>query len=196
MNVPAPRHGAVLLAAGASQRLGRSKQLLRRDGETLVHRAARLVLATQPQAAVIVLGADAEAIQAAVADLPIRRVDCGDWRRGMGASLRAGIDALPADCGGTLVVVCDQPALDAAHLERICAAWRARPEHAVASAYADRLGVPALLPRAWRADLRDDARGAAALLARRVDRVIAIANAALAWDVDTPDDLGAEFDEG
>lgn len=195
MTAPVPRHGVVVLAAGASRRLGRSKQLLRRSGETLVHRAARVALATQPHDAVIVLGAEAEIVHAAVCALPIRRVDCGEWQRGMGASLRSGIAALAPACSGVLVVLCDQPALEAEHLDRLCAAWRARPDHAAASAYADRVGVPALLPRAWFADLCDDRHGAGALLAQRVDRVQAIANAALAWDVDTLADLDAAFDE-
>ena len=195
MTAGEPLHGAVVLAAGASRRLGRSKQLLRRNGEPLVHRAARLALATRPQDAVVVLGADAERVHAALSDLAIRCIDCADWPRGMGASLRAGVAALPATCNGILVLVCDQPALEVDHLEALCAAWQARPERAVASAYAGRLGVPALLPRAWTSELRDDARGASALLAQHADRVVAVANAALAWDVDEPGDIGPGFDE-
>ena len=191
----APLLGAIVLAAGASRRLGRSKQLLRRHGETLVHRAARLALSTQPHDAVLVLGAEAARVRAAVADLPIRGVDCAEWERGMGASLRAGIGALDAHCAGVLVLVCDQPGLEPAHLDRLCAAWRAAPDYAVASAYAQRLGVPAILPRAWAAQLDDGARGAGALLQRHRDRVVAVADEALAWDVDEPADLDPAFDE-
>lgn len=191
----APLHDAIVLAAGASRRLGRSKQLLRRHGETLVHRAARLALSTQPHDAVIVLGAGSAGVRAAVADLPIRCVECIDWERGMGASLRAGIAALATSCAGALVLVCDQPALEIAHLERLCAAWRAAPERAVASAYAHRLGVPAVLPRAWAAQLRDDARGAVALLEQHRERIVAVADEGLAWDVDEPADLDSAFDE-
>lgn len=181
----------MVLAAGASRRLGRSKQLLEIDGETLVHRAARLALATAPVAAVLVVGADAEAVWAAAADLSLARVDCGDWECGMGASLRAGLDALPAECDGALIVLCDQPALEAAHLQALVAAWRARPAHAAASAYASRVGVPALLPRSWFGELRADGgdHGARQLLASALDRVSVIVNEALACDVDTPADL-------
>jgi CTP:molybdopterin cytidylyltransferase MocA len=189
----APAHGIVVLAAGASQRLGQSKQLLCIDGETLVHRAVRLALATAPAAAVLVVGAVGDAVAAAVADLPIRRVDCADWARGMGASLRVGLAALPESCAGALVVLCDQPALGGAHLAALVAAWRANPRGAAASAYAGRLGVPALLPRAWFAELQREPgdHGARDLLARRHDETTAVANAALAHDIDTPGDLGA-----
>jgi len=188
----APVHGLVVLAAGASRRLGRAKQLLRLHGESLVRRASRLGLGTQPSGAVIVLGAEADAVFAQVCDLALQRVDCSDAERGMGASLRAGLAALPAGCDAALVVLCDQPALDAAHLQRLCAAWRASPRQAAASLYAGTLGVPALLPRAWFSALQANAsdHGARTLLCARADEVIAIPNDALGNDIDVAADLG------
>jgi CTP:molybdopterin cytidylyltransferase MocA len=180
-----------VLAAGASSRLGAPKQLLRHRGETLVRRAVRCGLAAKPADAVVVLGAEAEAVFAAVADLPIRRVDADDWAAGMGASLRAGIAALIDEVDGALIVLCDQPAVDTAHLLALASAWRANPQNAAASSYAGVLGVPALLPRAWFTDLSGPAgdAGARALLAQRRDRVVAIVNPALARDVDGVADL-------
>jgi CTP:molybdopterin cytidylyltransferase MocA len=188
--LPSP-HGLIVLAAGASRRLGKSKQLLRLHGETLVRRALRLGLATKPRIALIVLGAEADAVYASVADLTVRRVDCADWALGMGASLRAGLAALPAECAGALIVLCDQPALDTPHLDGLVAAWQANPRGAAASAYAGRLGVPALLPRAWFAELMADAgdQGARELLARRRAEVAAVINEKLALDVDRAQDL-------
>jgi len=180
-----------VLAAGASRRLGKSKQLLRMHGEPLVRRALRLGLATQPRDALIVLGAEADAVYASVADLGAPRVDCADWRLGMSASLRAGLAALPSECAGALIVLCDQPALDVPHLDALVAAWRANPRGAAASCYAGRLGVPALLPRAWFGELMADAgdQGARALLARRRAEVAAVVNEPLALDIDRDRDL-------
>ena len=184
-------HGAVVLAAGASKRLGHAKQLVEIAGEPLLRRVVRAALATGPRDAVVVLGHDADRIGAALEGLAIRQIRIDDADEGMSASLRAGIAALDAACAGALVVLTDQPALAAAHLEAICAAWRAAPSRAVASAYADVLGVPALLPRGWFADLaalRGDT-GARALLRARRDEVIAIRAPDLAHDIDTPDDV-------
>ena len=185
-------HGLVILAAGASSRLGQSKQLLTLGGEALVYRTARVALATSPRDAVIVLGSEAESVHAKVSHLPLRRVDCSDWQAGMSASLRAGLDALLPNCGGALVVLCDQPWLDVEHLQALCAAWRAEPQRAAASFYQGHLGVPALLPRAWFTQLPTSGdRGARDLLdAHRTD-VAVVANEALALDIDQPADLAA-----
>ncbi len=186
-----PRHGVVLLAAGGSRRLGQAKQLLELAGETLVHRAARLALATAPADAVLVLGAHADAVLAGVATLALRPVRCADWEHGMGASLAAGLAALSSDCHGALVVLCDQPDLDADHLHALVRAWQRDPSRAAASAYAGVLGVPALLPRAWFGELaaQDGDRGARDLLHQRADDVHAVPCSPLARDIDTPADL-------
>ena len=183
-------HGVVVLAAGASTRLGCAKQFVLHRGETLVRRAARLALATQPHDAVVVVGFDADSVFREVDALALRRIDCLDWRLGLGASLRAGVDALSAHCNSVLVVLCDQPALDAAHLLALCAAWYGAPDRGVASHYANRFGVPALLPRAWFAavDAASD-RGMRDLLAQHAGQIDAISNEDLTVDIDRPDDL-------
>jgi CTP:molybdopterin cytidylyltransferase MocA len=191
--VSAAAHGLVLLAAGASRRLGEPKQLVVVDGETLVRRAARSALATLPADAVIVLGHAAQTIGAAVADLPLRPIVAPDWHDGMGASLARGVAALDARCRGVLVVLCDQPALDAAHCIALVEAWRSDADRAAASAYADVVGVPAVLSRTWLdtpGALAGD-RGARELLRADPSRVVRVAAPALARDVDRPRDLPA-----
>lgn len=184
-------HAAIVLAAGASRRLGTAKQLLCVDDETLLHRVTRLVLSTRPAETRVVLGHDVASIAPAVADLPARIVVCADWARGLGASLAAGLAGLPDECAGALVVVCDQTDLDAGHLAALVAAWRTAPGRAAASRYAGVLGVPAVLPRRWFARLCEgsDDRGARALLRAEAPEVSAIDAPELAADLDTPADV-------
>lgn len=187
----APPHGAVLLAAGASTRLGRPKQLLEVDGEPLLRRAARALLASAPLELVVVLGHDAARIGAVLEGLPLRTAFAVDHAEGMAAALRTGIAALDPRCAGALVALTDQPALDAMHLVALREAWRAAPEQAAASRYAGVAGVPALLPRAWFGDLlalRGD-QGARTLLRARLDQVSLIEAPALAFDIDLPQAL-------
>ncbi|WP_257388207.1 nucleotidyltransferase family protein [Tahibacter caeni] len=183
-------HGAVILAAGASRRLGFPKQLVEIDGEPLLRRAALAALATGPADCVVVLGHAADRCAAAVADLPLRCVIAPDWQRGMGPSLRHGVAALDAACTGVLVVLCDQPALDAAHLQALRSAWIAAPQCAAASGYSGAVGVPALLPRDWlQAAALDSDRGARDVLQERRGDVRVVVNETLARDVDRPGDL-------
>lgn len=186
-----PRHAAILLAAGGSGRLGTPKQLVEIGGESLVRRAALAALATGPSQAIVVVGANAHAVHRAIADLALDRVDCDDWRNGLSASLRAGVTRLDPTIDGALVVLCDQPALTAAHLERLVELWRSGPRRAAASRYAGTIGVPALLPRSWWSDLcavRGD-HGARELLRSRTGEVVSVDAADLATDVDRPVDL-------
>ncbi len=187
----APRHGVIVLAAGSSSRLGRPKQLVTVEGEPLVRRAVRFALATSPLDAVVVTGAHVEGLDQALHGLAVRHVRCGDHAQGMSASLRTGLAALAPGCEAALVVLTDQPALDAAHLAALVSAWRLAPVHAAASGYADTLGVPAVLPRAWFTDvatLQGD-RGARDLLRARRAEVEIVAAPALAADLDTMGDL-------
>jgi CTP:molybdopterin cytidylyltransferase MocA len=185
------RHAVVLLAAGQSRRLGQPKQLVPLAGEALVRRAARAALATDPAQALIVVGAHADQVWAAVADLPLVRVDCAGWAAGLSASLHAGLARLEPTVEAALFVLCDQPALETSHLRALVARWSEAPLRAVASGYAGTLGVPAVVPRTWFKDfetLTGD-QGARDLLRARATRVEVVQAPALAADLDRPADL-------
>ena len=190
------RHAAVVLAAGSSSRLGRPKQLVEIDGETALRRATRCALATMPGDCIVVVARGMSAVEAALDGIDARVVRIDDAARGMASSLRAGIAALDDTCEGALIVLTDQPALSAKHLDALCAAWRVDPTRAVASAYADVIGVPAVLPRAWFARIArlDGDAGARALL-RGGDDVAALAAPELARDIDVASDLDAFGDD-
>ncbi|MEO8670374.1 MAG: nucleotidyltransferase family protein [Tahibacter sp.] len=185
-----PSHGLVVLAAGSSRRLGVSKQLLEAHNETLVHRAARLGIATQPADAVVVVSPGAADLSPTLADLPVRVVVCANAISGMGASLRSGCLALSPECLAALVLQVDQWKLDDAHLLELLQVWRESPEAPVASAYGGVIGVPALLPRNWFANLPENGDfGARALLRAATGRVRSVAAPDLAQDLDDPADL-------
>jgi molybdenum cofactor cytidylyltransferase len=182
-------HGAIVLAAGASQRLGQPKQLLRLAGVSLVRHAAAAALATSPDETVVVVGAID--LSAALRGLPVRLAHCANWNEGLAASLRTGIAALSERCDAALVILCDQPALTATHLATLVAQWRAHPQHAVCTRYAEVRGVPAVLPRAWFTALKGlhGDHGARELLRDASATVIEIEAEALARDIDSIDDL-------
>ena len=144
-----PPHAVVVLAAGGSTRLGQPKQLLTRDGETLVHRAVRLALETFPAQVLVVVGADADSIAKGVADLECEVVSNSEWQSGMAGSLHVAGAHLSASVQSVLVLVCDQPALEREHLDALLDGARATESGCAATVHGDALGVPAVVPRDW-----------------------------------------------
>ncbi len=185
------RHGVIVLAAGISKRLGRPKALIEIDGETLVHRAVRMGLATDPSDCMVVSAIGGDAIVASVADLDCRVVPCVEAARGISASLQCGIRFLRAHCAAALIILVDQPALSAPHLCALRDAWRHHPERAAASGYASIIGVPAMLPRDWFEQLigSNGDQGARDLLRSRLSEVSVISAPQLVQDIDTQADL-------
>lgn len=180
---------ALVLAAGPSSRMGRQKMLLDWGGEPLVRRAAREALRSRADSVVVVIGADAPAVRAALADLPITIVENPDHAAGMSTSLRAGARAVP-DADAVIVVLADQPAVVAAHLDSLIAAWESGARIA-AAAYEDVLGPPALFDRAYFAELDrlTGDEGARRIVEAHREVAVAISIPSAAFDLDTPDDL-------
>ena len=138
---------AVILAAGASRRLGVPKQALLWQGEALLHRTARVALESAYSPVLVVVGAAVEASLEALAGLEVEVVTNPAWAEGMGTSIRAGVAALPGDAQAVLLLVCDQPNLSKEVLEEIRRLHGRAPDQVIASTYAGIRGVPALFPK-------------------------------------------------
>jgi molybdenum cofactor cytidylyltransferase len=186
--------GAIVLAAGASSRLGQAKQLVVHRGRPLLRGAAEEALAARCDRVLVVLGAHEREVRAALVGLPVDVVVNDGWGEGMASSIRCGVEWAVREGGeaweGALFLVCDQPALSAAHLERLLGA-RQEGVAAVASRYAGSVGIPAFIGRALFPRLLE-LRGNEG--AKRV--LVASAPATVDWpegaiDLDTPEDLAS-----
>jgi molybdenum cofactor cytidylyltransferase len=181
--------GAVLLAAGASRRLGIPKQLVELRGRPLL-RAVVDEARSVCDRVLVVLGAQAHAIAPALEGADAEVCVNDDWSEGMASSVRQGIAWADRQLSSAaLLLVCDQPALNARHLQRLVDVHR-RGAPLVASRYAGTLGVPALFGRTSFSELRalrgdEGARG----ILRRSTGVAAVDWEPGASDVDTRDDI-------
>jgi molybdenum cofactor cytidylyltransferase len=99
----------IILAAGASRRMGRSKQLLLWRGKPFVCHVARIALEAGLSPVVIVTGAEADAVRAALADLPVEIVHNPDWAEGQSTSVRTGLQGLPPETTAAVFLLADQP---------------------------------------------------------------------------------------
>ncbi|WP_306601288.1 nucleotidyltransferase family protein [Geothrix sp. 21YS21S-2] len=175
---------AVILAAGASRRLGRPKQLERYQGESLLRRAVAAAGACGP--VVVVTGCRAEEIEGELRGLAVRVVHNPGWEEGMASSIREGVRALGEGAEGALFLVCDQPAVDAVLVGRLLARWRGAP---VACAYGGVRGIPAILPARAFPQLLALAGDTGARGLLQGDDVVEVPFPEGAWDVDEPGDL-------
>ena len=189
----------ILLAAGASRRLGRAKQLLSFDGETLVHRAARVLLESGCAPLIVVLGAVDAECRAALKDLPVQIVMNENWRDGMGSSISVAISELARqeiEVEATIIAVCDQPFLSAELIRALIHQHEMIACSIVASDYGDALGPPAFFGAAHFSELAH-LRGEQG--ARRLFQAHATARVHFAQgraDIDTPEDWRALSEAG
>ena len=189
-----PEHAtaSIVLAAGSSRRLGRPKQLLVYESETLLARTVRIALEAGAAPVCVVLGANADACRDALAGLPVTIAENPGYDEGMGGSLALAMTTLTSSypqIERVLVLVCDQPLLAAEHLRKLLAL----PGPLAAAAYSGRIGVPAVFDRAYFPALiaASGDEGMRGLLRTHCAAVTEMPLPEAALDLDTP----ADFDQ-
>lgn len=136
---------AAVLAAGASRRLGRPKQLAIVGGEPLVLIAAQAATRSRCAETAVILGASAGAIAPLLVGHGVTLLANDQWEEGMASSLRrAATWARTRGAASLVVCVCDQPLLTAQHVDALITLHEAHGGAIVASRYAGMLGVPAI----------------------------------------------------
>jgi molybdenum cofactor cytidylyltransferase len=186
--------GAVILAAGASTRMGVPKQLLQFGGETMLRRAASVALKAGCRPVVVVTGADAAMSRKALRGLDVREAENQQWESGISSSVRVGIQALVRANPRTAAVVlmlCDQPLVTREIIARLVAAHRETGRSIVASRYGGSYGVPALFGKVHFAELTTlkGAAGAKQVIQKHLPKVHLLPFPEGEIDIDTPDDL-------
>lgn len=184
--------GLILLAAGASTRMGTAKQLLPYQGRSLLRYMSEVALASNCHPIVVVLGADVDRIQPEIATLPLQIVANNHWSIGMGSSIRAGMQHSIAaqSLDAVILMLCDQPLVTSFHLNQLIAAYELTHCPVIASVYTSTLGVPALFSHSLFPDLLSLTAtvGAKHLIYQYSDRVYPVPFPAGAIDLDTPED--------
>lgn len=192
---PAAEVAGLLLAAGGGRRLGgRPKALLTHRGRPLVEHAVAVLRAGGCTRVHVVLGARADEVRARASLPGCALVDNPEWERGMGTSLRAGLESLAGTgARAALVSLVDQPGIGAEAVARVLGAYDS-PDALACAAYDGVRGHPVLFGSAHWAGIAATAtgdRGARAYLSTQADRLTLIecGDVAEAYDIDTEADL-------
>lgn len=188
----------VLLAAGASERLGQPKQMIQYKGQPLLLRTLQVLAAMKPETLIVVTGAATDAITNLLDGQACKAVYNPNWRNGMGTSLAAAARHLQLEerrAQGVLVMLCDQWKIDVADIRKLLDTWAPGPEQLVVSTWTGKSGPiqgpPAIFPSDCIGELArlEGDEGARPIVRRHRSRLVRVDMPHAAADLDTPADL-------
>ena len=183
---------AIVLAAGASTRMGRAKALLPIGGGTFVRRILETLREGGVAETVVVVRGGADAIAAEIAAAGFGRVVINPRADdGQLTSLLTGLDAFDTeDVAGVLVTLVDVPLVSPATIRTLCGRATASPATVVRAVHKGRHGHPVIFKRALFDALRqaDPAVGAKAVVRGAATEDVEVDDPGVVEDIDTPDD--------
>jgi molybdenum cofactor cytidylyltransferase len=189
--------GLVLLAAGASSRMGFVKQNLMLGRKTMIQHLVHEALMSEYQPITVVLGAHKNEIVPNLKDLPITLIDNPLAESGMGSSIRMGLigtymthKSIEAVC----MLTTDMPLITSHYLDSLLDLLRNNDKiDIVASKYKDGFGVPAIFRRTIFEELLDikGDQGAKTIIEKHQEKTLFVELAQNSVDLDTPEDINA-----
>lgn len=144
--------GAIILAAGSSSRMGQSKQMLDIGGKKLLVKTIQTILDGGISNVVIVLGSDEARHRQLLKSLPVDIVNNLRWEKGMGSSIKAGLEHLTSKhpmLEIIIVSVCDQPLLRLENISKLISQHQQTRKPIIASRYSMMPGVPVLFHKTY-----------------------------------------------
>ena len=179
---------AVILAAGASTRMGTQKLLLPLGGEPLVRRTVRQVCNAGFDDVLVILGSEHEKTLAALDGLPIRHAVNAEFASGMGSSFRTAIAHI-GGCAAAMFGLADQPFVTTDEYRRVLDTYRQHAPAIVSVRYGGVMAPPHLFERAFFPELAGLQHGARPVLLRHQDRTTVVQfSPDLFLAIDTPED--------
>jgi molybdenum cofactor cytidylyltransferase len=181
--------GLIILAAGESSRLGFPKQTLLFNGKTLLELAIEAGLKSKNRPVIVVLGANANAIENGIKAYDANIIYNADWAEGMASSIRIAIKNLQKlnAVDGVVIMLCDQPFVTRAIIDNLLYKQQETGKKIIASTYNGTLGVPVLFDRSFFNELLllEGHEGAKKILNNHPDDIAAIPFEKGSIDIDT-----------
>ncbi|HEX4424134.1 MAG TPA: nucleotidyltransferase family protein [Terriglobales bacterium] len=183
--------GGILLAAGYSTRFRGDKQLALFQGTPLIVRAAQALEASGADPIICIIRPQMPVHEQLLSQARMSFATNQNSAEGLASSVRAGLEFhKESGLGAVLVSSCDQPMVTGKHLHELIRLWRNGRGAAIASAYSNTIGIPAVFGSelfSQLSELRGD-RGAGQLL-RHLPNIATLVLPEAAFDIDTPEEL-------
>ena len=179
-----------ILAAGASRRLGRAKQLLCWRGKSLVQHALDTAADTGQKPIFLVVGANQADVVGAVQAEDLTIVPNALWQEGLASSIRSAVEQAQGRAQALMLLNCDQPQITASALKEMIARFDAAERPLVAAQYNGVVGSPAIFGRIFFGQLlalKGDT-GARSILREHEELLTRVDMPAASLDIDTEDD--------
>lgn len=191
---------AIVIAGGLSTRMGAFKQLLPYGQHTVIEQIVSILLQCPLNEVVVVTGHERQAIEAKLAAWSVRPVYNSDYQAGeMLSSIQCGLAALDSKCHAAMLVLVDQPQLEAFVVRQLVEAYQTGSAGLVIPSYQMRRGHPIIIDQAYWPEilaltsdqsLRD-------VITRHVDEIhyIVVETDSVLRDIDTPEEYQQELDQ-
>ncbi len=186
------RISILILAAGSSSRLGRPKQLIEFEGQTLIERITHTALSVSEEV-LVVLGANTDLIKSKLDTFSdrITIVENSNWQEGMGTSISLGVAILAQKSEGIMILLSDQPFISQVLLQKMMQTFAENKYQIIACDYGEQLGVPILFDKAFFLELENlkGEQGAKSFVKNYAEKIASIEFKDGLFDIDTPEDL-------
>ena len=182
-----PELSILIPAAGASERLGQAKQLVKHKGTTLIQNAINTAFSLDPREIIVVTGANAEAVNKAVLQPPVNWLHNPDWSNGMGGTIALGATAISPESTGLMILLCDQWKIQVSDLQLLAETWQSDPQRIVCATAEGINMPPVIFPASFFNQLTalEGSQGARSLLVKHTESLAAVLIKNAAIDLDT-----------
>ncbi|GAA0415616.1 hypothetical protein GCM10009133_25090 [Cocleimonas flava] len=188
---------AILLAAGESRRMGKPNKLeLDANGISLLRRTAKILLESELQEVVVVVGHEADKTKSLISGLPLKIVMNDDYQKGQMSSVHKGLESLTQESDGVMICLSDQPLLESSDINIIIEAFENRSSGSVlVPTYQGQRGNPIILAQEQRSAILNGQKnlGCRRLIEKNPELVTSFEmdNNHVVFDLDTPEDYAA-----
>ncbi|MCF6352636.1 MAG: nucleotidyltransferase family protein [Cyclobacteriaceae bacterium] len=186
-----PNIAIIILAAGASTRMGEPKQLLTWGNTTLLNHTIEQAVNSKSDAVYIVLGANYTAIKKSIIRKQATILYFKNWQEGMGSSIAYGVQNLPpSKFDGILIMLADQPQIDSLFFNKLINEFKKGSKPIIATKYEEKVGVPAIFNASFFNQLTqlEGEKGGKLLLEKNLKNLSLLLPNSTYEDIDTQED--------